>query len=66
MRPQLEYYIQFWAPHFMKDVDKLERIQGRTTKLKGLENLTYEEVLTKLGMFSFFLNTILRVGPPRI
>lgn len=53
VRPQLEHSVQVWAPHFRKDVDKLERVQGRATKMINCsENLTYEERLNKLGMFS--------------
>ena len=51
VRPHLEYCVQAWCPFLKKDIETLERVQHRATRMiKGFQSLSYEERLNRCGM----------------
>ena len=53
VRPILENCIQFWCPYLVQNIDMLEKVQKRATKMiPGIRFLPYRERLARLKMFS--------------
>jgi ribonuclease P/MRP protein subunit RPP40 len=51
IRPRLEYAVQAWRPYLQKDIDLIEGVQRRATKLVvGMREKSYEERLKFLDM----------------
>ena len=51
VRPHLEYFIQAWRPYRKKDIDKLERIHRRATKMiPELGDLSYDSRSLQCGL----------------
>lgn len=51
IRPRLEYAQSIWSPYYVGDIEALERVQRRATKVPPeLRNLSYETRLLRLGL----------------
>ena len=51
VRPILEYGNLVWGPYYKTDIQKLEKIQRKTTRMiKSIRNLDYEERLKVLNL----------------
>ena len=51
VRPHLEYAVQVWNPYYEKDIEIIEKVQRRATKIPTeLSNLEYEERLKRWGL----------------
>ena len=51
IRPKLEYCIQAWNPSLIKDIELLEQVQHRATKLiPEIAHLSYHERLKRLNL----------------
>ena len=51
VRPHLEYCQAVWSPHLLRNIDALENVQIRATKLvDGLSDLEYPERLKRINL----------------
>ena len=55
VRPHLKYCAPIWSPHYCKDIDTLEKVQRRATKLvPTVSTFSYESRLNQLQLQSLY------------
>ena len=53
VRPRLEHCVQAWSPNLRKDIDNIDKVQRRATKLiEVYPNFSYEKRLRKTELIS--------------
>ena len=53
VRPHLDYAVQFWCPYYRMDIDSIEKVQRRMTKMIcEVRGLLYENRLKRLNLHS--------------
>ena len=53
VRPHLEYAVQFLSPHTRRDIDEIERVQKKATKIiPEIRNHSYQKRLKDLKLIS--------------
>ena len=58
VHPHLEYCIHAYSPWLKKDIECVEKVQQRATKIVlGLHNLKYDESLSQLGLTTLTRNS---------
>lgn len=59
VRPHVEYCIQAWRPHLVKDIALIENVQHRATRMiPSLRGLSYEQRLEKLNLTTLELRRL--------
>ena len=53
VRPHLEHAVQFWSPHLRRNIEKIEKIQRRATKMiPKTSNRSYHQRIQDLDLIS--------------
>ena len=58
VRPHLEYCVQAWRPYLQKDIDNIEKVQRRATKMIYGFSQLYDERLTRSNLMTLELRRL--------